>query len=495
MLVRGKDLGSALAFHGVERCLLMTGTVRHTRHDDLELNQAVIKLAYSKFQGGIPWKKGKRKLGWEHHVATWEHTWSPRNGWHPHFHGMVFCKRLGVPDLNDPNAKIYGYKARRRDGDGDWAYYGLGTARCSAISQGLSDEASLKDPDGFMRPVSEWAVPASWHDWARSRWIDSVRRAVLALAKNVAPEKSAAWITEKLEHYLPTHDVGLQFERCRTDKVKDYLTKMGLTVDDFRGVRGGDDDGVRRRFKRSGERSLGLEGASLSDVGPRVLSPEARLAHEVADQGYKRGRGDSLTSLQIAWQFALASDDVERLVAAGVSDDSLAAARSSRAEFRQLWQEYCRVTQGLRHMTWSLGARVAFGLVKPDEDGEEGPSDEAIALNKDVEVVDEKQTAKKEPIASIPRCLYSDLARAGADDCVLARAESQPGRPALRGAELVAFAQSLVTSRSPDTPALYLLPDELGQGPVCRRRVPLGPGPKKRRLLPIASAQRGFRFA
>ncbi|MBM4377626.1 MAG: hypothetical protein FJ095_21325 [Deltaproteobacteria bacterium] len=483
MLVRCKDLETAIQHHGVESCLFLTGTVRHSRHDDLALNQQVIKLAYSKFQQGEPWKRGRLRLGWEHSVITWEHTWSAHNGWHPHFHGLAFCDSLGVPELDRPDSSLYGWKARRQQGEGDWVVYGVGSARCSAIARALKEGTALDDADGVQRLVSEWAVPASWLDWARSRWVQSVRRAVEHLAKGIADDERAAWTTEKLERYQPSHEVGLVFERCLSSKVKAYLTKMGLEPDDD-----GSDDAVQEQFVADKKRRFGLDGAGLADAGRTELPREVRLAREVVNQGQKHAREGSLDAFQIAWQFALACRDL----ADGTGDKHYVSER--RAVFRSLWQEYCRVTEGLRHMTWSKGARVALGVAKPDED-DDGLSDDAIAANEDLKAGDEegsdRQVEEQKPVALIPRCLYADLVRSGADDAVLRRAEPSPDRPPLRGPDLVAYALSLLRAKDPDTPALYPVPDELGQGPVCLRRSATPPGPRPS-LVP---AQRSLRFA
>lgn len=89
--VRKGELNAALAW-GRERGfmpLMLTLTARHGAHDDLQDLRDRMKRAKQLFHGRNGWVKLKKLLAG--HITATEAT-QGRNGWHPHFHMLLFVK-------------------------------------------------------------------------------------------------------------------------------------------------------------------------------------------------------------------------------------------------------------------------------------------------------------------------------------------------------------------------------------------------------------------
>ena len=108
---RSVELRAVIAAHGSTggAVLFLTLTVPHTRRDDLgELLQAQ-SLAMSRFNSDRAAKRVWADMGCVGSVRAWEVTHGrlsvKNNGWHPHFHILIFC-RSGL-DLGAFEDRIY----------------------------------------------------------------------------------------------------------------------------------------------------------------------------------------------------------------------------------------------------------------------------------------------------------------------------------------------------------------------------------------------------
>lgn len=108
---RSTELRAAIAAHESSggAVLFLTLTVPHTRRDDLgEILQAQ-SLAMTRFTGDRAAKRVWRDMGSIGSVRAWEVTHgrlsAQNNGWHPHFHILIFC-RSGL-DLRVFEDRIY----------------------------------------------------------------------------------------------------------------------------------------------------------------------------------------------------------------------------------------------------------------------------------------------------------------------------------------------------------------------------------------------------
>jgi len=67
--------------------------VRHRRGDDLAERFGVVSESFARSLVGAPWVRRRDRLSYVGLVRAVEVTWSPRNGWHPHVHGLMFFRR------------------------------------------------------------------------------------------------------------------------------------------------------------------------------------------------------------------------------------------------------------------------------------------------------------------------------------------------------------------------------------------------------------------
>jgi len=74
--------------------VMITLTLRHNRHDGLEDLRRDLAIAWGKFKAGMPWKRIRERYGWVGDVRSQEITYSDADGWHPHYHALVFFDHI-----------------------------------------------------------------------------------------------------------------------------------------------------------------------------------------------------------------------------------------------------------------------------------------------------------------------------------------------------------------------------------------------------------------
>lgn len=88
---RAAEVQQAVAWHGAERTLMLTLTVRHGLGEDLEALRAGVALAWRMMQQGAPWKRFRERVGLVGTIRALEVTHGP-NGWHPHLHLLMLAR-------------------------------------------------------------------------------------------------------------------------------------------------------------------------------------------------------------------------------------------------------------------------------------------------------------------------------------------------------------------------------------------------------------------
>lgn len=76
--------------------VLLTLTVRHHEGDDLRALRRGLSSAWRAMQQARVWRELRAACGISHQVRCQEVTWGD-NGWHPHLHVLLFCRRPGIP--------------------------------------------------------------------------------------------------------------------------------------------------------------------------------------------------------------------------------------------------------------------------------------------------------------------------------------------------------------------------------------------------------------
>lgn len=142
---RRAELVAAVATHKAQggAVLLLTLTNPHYRADKLETLLEGQRAAFNRFIKGRVWQLLSDRIGLVGHVRAWEVTWGQANGWHPHFHVLLFV-RAGL-DLVELRQKL----------STRWAD--------SCEKAGLprpSDERGIKLDDGTeaARYVGKWGI-------------------------------------------------------------------------------------------------------------------------------------------------------------------------------------------------------------------------------------------------------------------------------------------------------------------------------------------------
>lgn len=87
--VRGEELKKLVAWHGAERTMMATFTVRHGAGDDLGKVRQGVANAYRRMTRGEPWQRFCRANGLEGSVRAMEVTFGWLNGFHPHLHQLL----------------------------------------------------------------------------------------------------------------------------------------------------------------------------------------------------------------------------------------------------------------------------------------------------------------------------------------------------------------------------------------------------------------------
>lgn len=321
-------------WHGLDRVLMVTATVRHMAGHDLKLLRSRIADAWRAFARGAPWERLKRQLGIVGSVRALEVTHGP-NGWHPHLHIAWLVKER--PDKRE-------FLATRKDSPRQWIPDNLGdlidrwqrmvwrhiTVPVWARKLGarrlyeLASEAGVAVADvvAILAGKGGWADTVTDTEWRRRvRTVEGAEDAIAmdrehadldgghapvfleyeatpgGIVARVCPRPYRRATAEELlftagqrlgfDEHTPDDAHGFQVYECRKG---DYLAKLGL-----------------------------------------------ELASSPAKEGRKEGHR---TPLQIAGEWA----------------------DTASPKAGELWQEWCAGMVGARQLTWSIGLKQEANL-------------------------------------------------------------------------------------------------------------------------------------
>ncbi len=76
----------------------LTLTVPHGKRNPLNETLSLVSGAWSSMRGSQAWRRYARDNGIVHYVRSAEITWSPKHGWHPHLHVLLFVITARQPD-------------------------------------------------------------------------------------------------------------------------------------------------------------------------------------------------------------------------------------------------------------------------------------------------------------------------------------------------------------------------------------------------------------
>ena len=131
---------------------LLTFTIPHTLGDDIEDLRPKISQAQQRFFAGKPWQKKREQYGIVAYARSIECRYGA-NGWHPHFHFIVFSERpLPKTHLNDlsPNSKRW-RKLDIEKQSPDWRWWLDRWANmCEKVGLDKPNEYGLDIRDGSM---------------------------------------------------------------------------------------------------------------------------------------------------------------------------------------------------------------------------------------------------------------------------------------------------------------------------------------------------------
>lgn len=104
---RSNELAFAVAkwFDEYGWVAMLTLTARHSRGDSLKKTIDTILESYRALTSGKRFQ-GWKKSGWVHSVRATEITWGEKNGWHPHFHILMFLNPMSNVAWGDMKSKI-----------------------------------------------------------------------------------------------------------------------------------------------------------------------------------------------------------------------------------------------------------------------------------------------------------------------------------------------------------------------------------------------------
>lgn len=91
---RATEIAKLIAWHGVDRTVMLTLTVKHGLGDDFRGMSAKLANAFRRFINGTPWKRFALQWGLVGQVRAMEATHGDEHGWHPHLHVLLL---LGEP--------------------------------------------------------------------------------------------------------------------------------------------------------------------------------------------------------------------------------------------------------------------------------------------------------------------------------------------------------------------------------------------------------------
>jgi len=198
---------------------MLTATFSHEKGDALAELVNGLQAALSDMFRGASWKRLKEYLGIEHSLRGFEVTHGP-NGWHPHFHILLFLKGDAQSKLHVPHSR-WGMVRFLEGSDTEFEWVQKPNAKAREEKRGQG-----------------WREATPWQ-WIVARWQSCV---VKRLGKKRAP----------------SCERGLKLKPANNGAA--YLAKLGLELADPGGKKKG-----RRRGHRSAFELAAMLAASPSD--------------------------------------------------------------------------------------------------------------------------------------------------------------------------------------------------------------------------------------
>ena len=86
----------------------LTLTVSHGRHNTLSEMRDLLPRAWAFVTSGRGWTRLKKEYGLCGFIRAWDDTWGEENGWHPHFHNLLFTEKpLTARQLDELHSLIF----------------------------------------------------------------------------------------------------------------------------------------------------------------------------------------------------------------------------------------------------------------------------------------------------------------------------------------------------------------------------------------------------
>jgi hypothetical protein len=105
---RAAEISYCVESHGIERCAMLTLTVRHGAGDDLRVLAERLSDAWRAYVRGEPYKRHKERLGLWHSVRAVEVTHGV-SGFHPHIHILILLRNAipaaEIVELNEGDVR------------------------------------------------------------------------------------------------------------------------------------------------------------------------------------------------------------------------------------------------------------------------------------------------------------------------------------------------------------------------------------------------------
>jgi len=138
--------------------LFATFTTNHKRHESLEQVLSGITLALSKLRRSYGWKQFKQAYDVAGLVRSLEVTYSTRNGWHPHFHALIFLNRF-LGEVNSARSAIRTLWQSSLKKAGRWCDWRIG-ANLNFVYGKAPHEYLLKHAGLGIQGNSDWTAGA-----------------------------------------------------------------------------------------------------------------------------------------------------------------------------------------------------------------------------------------------------------------------------------------------------------------------------------------------
>lgn len=218
---RGEEIRQvADRWHGLERCVMFTMTIRHGAGQDLGVLRRGLAQSWRGFCRGAAWRRIQRELGIEGTVTVREVTHGP-HGWHPHLHVLVLLHerpptreflratekgpRLWVPDMlgrliDRWQAQVWRYLSRPY------------LARRPGAAETLAERASVTPEDARACLEGEQWDPTVSRTYKRRELEERIRLAAAELG---------------IDPHTPDDEHALVSKECLR---ADYLAKLGLEL-------------------------------------------------------------------------------------------------------------------------------------------------------------------------------------------------------------------------------------------------------------------------